>query len=259
MKTRLDLNNFLLAFSRFTNLRGPVDAFLSDNGTTFCAAVERLPSLLESRDFQCFLRKRNINWVKIPPYAPSQGGSWESIVKLFKTALSRVIGDARRKPSLIELQTFVSDTFRIVNDRPLTSVSSAPNDLTPISPSSFLGQQLAPHTPISAFHDRGDLRRDYVYNVTLAQKFWQSWIEGYLPNLQGRNKWREIRQNLTPGQLVLVADAEDICERGTYRLGRIHSVHPQIRNGKEIVRRATVAVLKKLWFWRSRICFERSF
>ena len=116
--------------------------------------------------------------------------------------------------------------------------------MTPISPSSFLGQQLAPHTPISAFHDRGDLRRDYVYNVTLAQKFWQSWIEGYLPTLQGRNKWREIRQNLTPGQLVLVADAEDICKRGTYRLGRIHSVHPQIRKGKEIVRRATLAVLK---------------
>ena len=107
--TSLDLNSFLLAFSRFTNLRGLVHTFLSDNGTTFCVAAERLPSLFESRDFQCSLRKWNINWVEIPPYAPSQGGSWESMVKLFKTALSRVIGDARRKPSLIELQTFVSD------------------------------------------------------------------------------------------------------------------------------------------------------
>ena len=53
------------------------------------------------------------------------------MVKLFKTALSRVIGDARRKLSLIELQTFVSDAVQIVNDRPLTSVSSATNDLTP--------------------------------------------------------------------------------------------------------------------------------
>ena len=43
---------------------------------------------------------------------------------------------------------------------------------------------------------------------------------------------------------MLVADAEDICKRGTYRLGKIHSVHPQIRNGKEIVRQATVAVMK---------------
>ena len=158
------------------------------------------------------------------------------MVKLFKSALSRVIGDARRKPSLIKLQTFVSGAVRVVNDCPLTSVSCAPNELTPISRSLFLGQQLAPNTTISAFHDRGHLRRDYVYNVTLAQKFWQSWMEGYLPTLQGRHKWREIPKNLTPGQLVLVADAEDICKRGTYRLGRIHSVHPQTRNGKEIVR-----------------------
>ena len=76
------------------------------------------------------LRKRNINWVKIPPYAPSQGGSWESMVKLIKNSLGRVLEGVRRKPSLIELQTFVSDAVRIVNDRPLTAVSSAPNDLS---------------------------------------------------------------------------------------------------------------------------------
>ena len=52
------------------------------------------------------------------------------MVKLFKNALGRVIGEARRNPSLIELQTYVSDAVRIVNDRPLTSVSSQPDDLT---------------------------------------------------------------------------------------------------------------------------------
>ena len=55
----------------------------------------------------------------------------------------------------------MSDAVCIVNDRPLISVSSHPNDLLPVSPSSFLGQQLAPYTPICRFHDRGDLRRDY--------------------------------------------------------------------------------------------------
>ena len=43
---------------------------------------------------------------------------------------------------------------------------------------------------------------------------------------------------------MLVGDANDIAKRGHYRLGRIHKVHPQIRKGREIVRRATVAVLK---------------
>ena len=40
--TGLDLNNLLLAFLRFTNLRGKVDTNFSDNASTFCAAVNVL-------------------------------------------------------------------------------------------------------------------------------------------------------------------------------------------------------------------------
>ena len=150
------------------------------------------------------------------------------MVKLFKNALGRVIGEARRKPSLIELQIFVSDAVRIVNDRPLTSVSSHLNDLLPISPSSFCGQQLAPYIPISAFHDREHLRRDCLYNVTLGNKFWKSWFKGYPPTLQGRGKWRVACQNLAKGQLVLVGNAEDTNKCGTYRLRRVHCVHTTV-------------------------------
>ena len=48
----------------------------------------------------------------------------------------------------------------------------------------------------------------------------------------------------SPGQMVLVGDANDIAKRGHYRLGRVHEVHPQIRKGRKIFRTATVAVLK---------------
>lgn len=209
------------------------------------AAADILPTLLSSTDFHNSMRKRSINWVRIPPYAPSQGGSWESMVKLFKSSLKRVLDLTRRKPTLIELQTFTLDAVRIVNDRPLTAVSDQPNDLAPICPSSFLGQQLSPYSPIGTFHDRGDLRRDYLYNANLAHKFWLSWVKGYLPTLQARVKWRVAKNNLVPGQLVLVGDSDDISRRGSYRLGRIHEVHPQVRNGVNIVRRATVAVLNK--------------
>ena len=243
--TGLDLNNFLLAFSRFINLRGSVETIYSDNGSTFCAAAKVLPNILCSVEFNNSLRKQGINWIKIPPYAPTQGGAWESMVKLFKTTLYKVMDNARHLPTLIALQTFAVETVRIVNDRPLTTPSDQPNDLFPITPSCFLGQKLAPCTPSGEPHDNGDLRRDYAYNSTLAHQFWLSWIKGYVTSLQGRKKWRATRENLFPGQLVLVGDSEDICKRGSYRIGRIHSVHPQFRNGKEIVRRATVAVIAK--------------
>ena len=153
--TSLDLNSFLLAFTCFVNLRGAVDTFNSDNASTFRAASDKLPKLLGSFEFVNSLRKLNINWLNIPLYAPSQGGSWESMVKLFKTSLGWVMEQTRRKPSLIELQTFFTDAVRIVNDRPLTTLNDQPYDLCPITPSPFLGQHLAPNTPVYGLHDSG--------------------------------------------------------------------------------------------------------
>ena len=131
-----------------------------------------------------------------------------------------------------------------MNNRLLTTLSDQPNDLRPITPSSFLGQHLAPNTLLCGLHDQGDLRNDYLYNSTLAHRFWLLWMKSYLPSLQGRNKWCTLQTNLEPGQLVLVEDAEDLASKGAYGLGRIYSLHPQLRKGKEIVPRATVAVLK---------------
>ena len=162
--TGLDLNEFLPAFSRFTNLSSSVDTIYSDNGNTFCAAADVLPKLFGLTEFNKATRKRGINWVRIPPYAPSQGGSWKAMVKLFKTALRQVIWRARRKSTLIEMQTYASDAVRIVNDRPLTTLSDQSNDLLVITPSCFLGQKLDPSTPVGTFHEKGDLHRDYMYN-----------------------------------------------------------------------------------------------
>ena len=155
--TSLDLNSFVLAFSRSINLRGPVDTIYSNNGSTFRAASDCLPGLLGSTEFQNAMRKCDVNWVRISPYAPSQGGAWEIMVKLFKKALNQTIESIRRTLNLIQLQTFTIDAVRIINDRPLTTVSDQPNDLTPISPSSFLGQSLSPNTPVCGFHDKGDI------------------------------------------------------------------------------------------------------
>ena len=119
------------------------------------------------------------------------------MVKLFKTALLQVVGHALRLPTLIELQTFTLDAVRVVNDRPLTTLSDQPNDLLPITPSCFLGQGLAPNTSLGKFYDKGDLRRDYSYNATLAHKFWLSWAKGYLTNLQSRKNGELARRTFT--------------------------------------------------------------
>ena len=65
--TNLDMSNFLMAFSKLTNLHDSVDTFFPDNGSTFYAASNQLSELLGSTEFHNVLRKRNINWVRIPP------------------------------------------------------------------------------------------------------------------------------------------------------------------------------------------------
>ena len=56
------------------------------------------------------------------------------------------------------MQTFASDAVRIIKDRPLTTPRDQPHNLLPITPSCFLGQKLAPYTPLDAFYHKDDLR-----------------------------------------------------------------------------------------------------
>ena len=93
------------------------------------------------------------------------------MVKLFKSALNKTSENTRRTPNLIELQTLFVDAVRIVNDRPLTSVSNQPNDLSSITPSSFLGQHLSPNTPLRGLHNKGDQRRNFFIKRYVGPSF----------------------------------------------------------------------------------------
>ena len=69
--TSLDLNSFLVVFSRFTDFRGEIDVIYSDNATTFCAASSQLSDFLGSTEFHNALHKSDIDWIKILPHSPN--------------------------------------------------------------------------------------------------------------------------------------------------------------------------------------------
>ena len=102
MVTSLDLNGFLKRYSGFVKLRGPVNTVIFDDGSTFWAASEQLPKLLQSTEFHNALRKSDIIWTRILPCASGRGGIWKNMVKLFKTALFRVLENTCRLSTLIE-------------------------------------------------------------------------------------------------------------------------------------------------------------
>ena len=186
--TSLTLSEFILACTRFTDLRGPVSTIYSDNGTTFQAAAKVLPKLLESTELKNSLRKKGIDWKFIPPYAPAQGGAWEAMVKQIKHVIANILEKSQCRPSFVELLTYVGSATKIVNDRPLTPLSDDPRDFTAITPASLLTPYSNPYCVVGSPQHKDNLRRDYCFNISLSDQFWQKWLEFYLPWQQERKK-----------------------------------------------------------------------
>jgi hypothetical protein len=77
-----------------------------------------------------------IQWNFIPPRAPNFGGLWEAAVKSTKFHLIKILGSALL--TCDEMNTCLSQIESILNSRPLTPLSTDPNDLQPLTPSHFL-------------------------------------------------------------------------------------------------------------------------
>ena len=58
----------------------------------------------------------------------------------------------------------------------------------------------------------------------LANFFWRRFTKQYLTSLTERKKWKENRQNLKVGDVVLVSEPNQ--QRGIWPLGRVVSTHP---------------------------------
>ena len=93
------------------------------------------------------------------------------MVKQFKLILQRILNSSKHISNLMELITFCSNSVRMVNQRPLTAVSSDPRDNTVLTPASLLTPGLDPYTPVGRAHNKDELRRNYRFNLALEDRF----------------------------------------------------------------------------------------
>ena len=125
-----------MAKRRFVSLRGNPQQIYSDSATTFIRASKELKDGIEKlrtdNSFRDALLLLHLDWRFIPPSSPHFGGSWESLVKVFKNAFYRVNGS--RTLTHDTLSTFVCEVAAMMNGRPLTQVSSDFRDMEPITP-----------------------------------------------------------------------------------------------------------------------------
>lgn len=227
----LTSNNYLLALRRFISRRGKPSHIFSDNGTSFVGAYNDLSKFLKSNcdSLAENLATDNVDFHFIPAYSPHFGGLWEAGVKSIKYHLNRVLGNCNL--TFEELTTTLVQIEAILNSRPLTPLSSDPEDLTPLTPGHFLIGRPLTALPEKMYPENISATRLTRFQriEQIRQHFWTRWSKEYVAELQQRVKWRSCKYSLKPNTLVLVK--EDHIPPLKWKLGRIVAVHPGSSDG----------------------------
>ena len=167
----LSSDDFLLAYRRFVARRCVPKLIRSDNAMTFKKASKIL----------------KIPWLFNAPSAPWWGGFFEIMVKLIKKPLKKVL-----KNALLSKEEFISVVYeveKIVNNRPLTPVSSDVNDELPLTPSMLMGNVFSSGFASDSLSSSQMTRRHrYILKVVSGLK--RRWHFEYLAALnQGRKRF----------------------------------------------------------------------
>ncbi|CAG9137506.1 unnamed protein product [Plutella xylostella] len=228
--TDLSTASFLAALKRFLSRRGPVKVMHSDRGTNFVGANSYLRDLykfLNSDEFSCSLKQEltenRIEWKFNCPASPHFGGCWESMVKVVKNHLFKVIG--QQLLSYEELVTVLAQIESVLNSRPLTVLSADPAEPAALTPSHFLHTAPLLSLPAAEVHDDNlSLLHRHSLLDKLVQSFWRRWRVEYLHGLQTRQKWNVPSSAIIPGTVVVIID--DNAPPLSWPLAIVDKVHP---------------------------------
>ncbi|XP_015123431.1 uncharacterized protein LOC107045622 [Diachasma alloeum] len=221
---------FLAAFRRFIARRGLCGNVYSDNGTCFVGANNELRELhdfLQNKDhqqkIQSFATMKSIKWHFIPPQSPHFGGLWEAAVKSFKVHLKRIATDELL--TFEQLNTLAIEIEAILNSRPLTRLSSDPNDLQALTPGHFLIGEALTTLRSPDFREVPSNRLSMWQHLQkLKQDFWTRWHREYISELNLRSKWANGEHHITTGTIVLLK--EDNLPPQQWAMGRVTQTHP---------------------------------
>ena len=179
----LTVDMFLLSFRRFVSRRSLPSIMVSDNASTYQSAAEELQKLFRSPVLTHNLSKQGVQWQLIPKRAPWYGRWWERLIGLTKLTIKKVLG--RTHVSLITLQTLVTEVEAVLNDRPLTYITSDVRDADPLTPSHLLcGRRITSLPYISVEDDEiedptygsaRDVRSRARKQALVLQHFQQQW------------------------------------------------------------------------------------
>lgn len=155
-------------------------------------------------------------------------------MKSFKHHLKRVVGDELF--TFEQFVTFTTEIEAILNSRPLTPLSSDPNDLSALTPGHFLIGCAITSLPEDDLTTTANNRlSNWQHIQKVKQDFWARWSKEYINHLNVRPKWTKGSHEIKEGTIVVLKD--DNLPPLQWMLGRVTEIHP----GKDDITR-TVTV-----------------
>ena len=162
---------------------------------------------------------------------------------LTKTAIKKVLG--RRHVSLPTLETIVVEIEAVLNDRPLTLVSSELEDLEPLTPAHLLhGRRITclPYQTVDtdeiddpSYGEASQVCRRAKIQAAILRDFQKRWCHEYLTSLRDFHKASgSNKQDVKKGDVVLV---HDDAPRVTWKMAVIQDL---MVGGDGLVRAATI-------------------
>ena len=244
-------HSFLLRHEEFVARHGAPHSIVSDRGSQLVSAGLVLVrkkeecSLPSDWNWEQIVRKNQAsNWKFVPIGSPHFNGLPESTVKVLKKTLKLSL-----HPGVIlsypELQTLLAKITYTVNSRPLglacTSGSSQQDDtLMPITPNMMLLGRSSSISPPLVYSEDERFCSRLAYIGQVEGEWWQRWIKLVLPTLLSFKKWKTKKQNIAPGELVLLQYPKQF--KDDYCLARVCAA-PTGSDG--LVRKVVVEYRKK--------------
>ena len=220
-----DTHSFLLAFQRFTSIRGWPSVVYSDPGSQLVGAERELSEAWSKIDRSVLVSRgsdKGLKWIFGPADSPWHQGAVESLVKSVKRCIDFSIHNQRL--SFSEFTTLCYDVANTMNERPIGTLPGSDAEVSMLTPNSLLLGRSLGKNPGGWDVPDSNVKHRYQFVQSLSQLFWKRWIELGAPGLTIQKKWHTATRNLKPGDVVVVADKNTL--RGEYRIALVQEVYP---------------------------------